>query len=71
VTIVPLGYRASVTEPACRNLGRLIVSYADGGGRPMNNGESCRVHTRVRIESAGAAGLKVYDNREVAAVCGD
>jgi hypothetical protein len=27
VTIVQLGYRARCTEPACRNLGRLILRY--------------------------------------------
>lgn len=32
--IVPLGYRARCTAPACRNLGRLILRYADTGGRP-------------------------------------
>jgi hypothetical protein len=71
VTIVPLGYRARCTEPACRNLGRMILRYADAGGRPMNNGEFCHAHSRTRIASAGPAGLKVYDNREVDPSAGD
>jgi hypothetical protein len=35
VTIVALGYRARCTEPECENLGRLILRYADSGGRPI------------------------------------
>jgi hypothetical protein len=71
VTIITLGYRARCTEPACRNLGRLILRYADAGGRPMNNAEFCHAHSRARIASAGPAALKVYDDREVGASAGD
>jgi hypothetical protein len=71
VTIVSLGYRARCTEPACRNLGRLILRYADAGGRPMNNAEFCHAHATVMIERAGAVGLKVYDDRKVRASTGD
>jgi hypothetical protein len=35
VTIVALGYRAPCSEAGCGNLGRLILRYADSGGRPM------------------------------------
>jgi hypothetical protein len=65
VTAVTLGYRARCTEPACRNLGRLILRHADAGGRPMNNAEVCHAHARVRIEGARGAGLKVYDDRRM------
>ena len=65
VTIVPLGYRSHCIEPGCRNLGRLILRYADAGGRPMNNAEFCHAHARVRIEGARATRLKVYDDRDV------
>ena len=66
VTIGALGYRARCTEPACASLGCLIfLRYADAGGRPMNDGEFCHAHARVRIEGARAAGLKVYDDCEV------
>jgi hypothetical protein len=37
---------------------------------PMNNGEFCHAHRRARIASAGPAGLKIYDNREVGASSG-
>jgi hypothetical protein len=56
---------------AAPNLGRLILRYADAGGRPMSNGECCHSHARVRIEGARAAGLKVYDDREIGASAGD
>jgi hypothetical protein len=39
VTIVALGYRACCTEAGCNNLGRMILRYADAGGRPMSNEE--------------------------------
>ena len=71
VTLVQLGYRARCTKPGCRNLGRLILRYADAGGQPMNNAEFCHAHVRVRIEGARAAGLKVYDDRGVGASAGD
>jgi hypothetical protein len=41
------------------------LRYADAGGRPMNNSEFGHAHAWVRIEGARAAGLKVYDDREV------
>jgi hypothetical protein len=63
VTIITLGYRVCCTEPGCRNLGRLILRHADGGGRPIDNGEFCLRHGRARIKSDRAAGLRVYDNR--------
>jgi hypothetical protein len=40
LTIV-LGYRPRCTECACRNLGGMILRYADAGGRPMSNAEFC------------------------------
>ena len=70
-TIVTLGYRARCAEAGCKNLGRMILRYADAGGRPMNNAEFRHAHARVRIEGVLCLGHKVYDNREVAAVSGD
>jgi hypothetical protein len=64
LTIIPLGYRARCAEAGCKNLGRMILRYADAGGRPMNNAEFCHAHARVRIEGARGARLKVYDDRE-------
>jgi hypothetical protein len=64
VTIVALGYRVRCTEAGCRNLARLILRYADTGGRPMSNGEFCHAHGRVRIAREQVARLKVYDDRE-------
>jgi hypothetical protein len=63
LTIIPLGYRARCTEAGCKNLGRMILRYADAGGRPMSNGEFCHVHARERMARDRAAGLKVYDDR--------
>jgi hypothetical protein len=71
VTILAVGYRARCTEAGCANLGRLILRYADAGGRPMSNSEFCHAHARVRIARDRAAGLKVYDDREVRASTGD
>ena len=65
VTIITLGYRARCTEPNCPNLGRVILRHADVGGRPMANAEFCNAHGRARIERDRAAGLRVYDNRDV------
>jgi len=66
-----ISYRARCTEAGCKNLGRLILRYADAGGRPMNNAEFCHAYSRARIASAGPAGLEVYDNRDVGVSAGD
>ena len=71
VTIGALGYRARCTEPGCANLGRLILRFADAGGRPMSNAEFCHAHARVKVERNRDAGLKVYDDREVRATTGE
>jgi hypothetical protein len=47
------------------------MRYADAGGRPMSNAEFCLAHAWVKIACAHAAGLKVYDDREVRASTGD
>jgi hypothetical protein len=61
LTIIPLGYRARCAEAGCKNLGRMILRYADAGGRPMNNAEFCHAHARVRDRGGprrGAQGLR-------------
>jgi hypothetical protein len=63
LTIVPLGYRARCTEAGCKNLGRMILRYADAGGRPISNQEFCHAHARARSAQARTARLKVYDDR--------
>jgi hypothetical protein len=65
VTVIAIGYRARCTESGCRNLGRLILRYADAGGRPMSNEEFCDAHARVKVARDRAAGLRVYDDSEV------
>jgi hypothetical protein len=65
VTIITLGYRERCTAAGCGNLGRVILRHADAGGRPMTNAEFCNAHGRARIERDRAAGLGVYDNRDV------
>jgi len=49
VTDVALGYRARCTEADCANLARLILRYADAGGRPMEE------IARAAIDEAFAA----------------
>jgi hypothetical protein len=63
VTIITPGYRAKCAEPACWHVGRVILRYADTGGRPIDNAEFCNAHARMRIERDRAAGLRVYDDR--------
>jgi hypothetical protein len=65
VTIITLGYRAHCREAGCGNLGRVILRHADIGGAPMTSREFCLKHGRERVERDRAAGLKVYDDREV------
>src|ERR1700686_2996944 len=48
LTIIPLGYRARCTEAGCKNPGRMILRYADAGGRPMSNSEFCHGYGRLR-----------------------
>ena len=55
----------------CKNLGRMILRYADAGGRPISHLVLCHAHARGRIEGARASGLKVYDDREVGASSGE
>jgi len=71
VTIVTITYRARCTELRCQNRARLILRYADAGGRPIRNWELCHAHARVKLARDRAAGLKVYDDREIRASTGD
>jgi hypothetical protein len=71
VTILAAGYRARCTRAGCANLGRLILRYADAGGRPMSNSEFCHAHARVKLLRDRAEGLRVYDDREFRASTGD
>jgi hypothetical protein len=45
VTIVSLGYRARCTEPASRNLGRLILRYAGAVGLKVYDDRTVRAST--------------------------
>jgi hypothetical protein len=64
VNIGAISYRARCTEAGCKNVGRLLLIYADAGGRPISHPVLCYTHGRERIVRDKAAGLKVYDNRE-------
>jgi hypothetical protein len=64
VTIGAISYRARCTEAGCKNLGRLLMIYADAGGRPISHPVICHEHARVRLARDRAAGLKVFDDRE-------
>jgi hypothetical protein len=50
--------------PGSRNLRRLILRYADAGGRPMRISVLCYAHAPQRIARDRVVGLKVYDDRE-------
>jgi hypothetical protein len=64
VNIGAISYRARCTEAGCKNVGRLLLIYADAGGRPISHPVLCYTHGRERIVRDKAAGLKVYDDRE-------
>jgi len=64
VTIIDIGYRTRCTASGCGNLGRTILRYADGGGRPLVNLEQCNRHAREAIERDMKTELTVYDERE-------
>jgi hypothetical protein len=63
VTIVALSYRARCAEGGCGNQPRLILHYADNGGRPISHPMLCHAHARVSLTRDKAGGLKVYDHR--------
>jgi hypothetical protein len=64
VTARPIAYRARCTEAGCKNVGRLLMIYADAGGRPIAHPVLCHAHGRERLERDKEAGLKVFDDRE-------
>jgi hypothetical protein len=64
-TIVTLGYRARCTTTRCATWGRPILRYADAAGRPIKHSELCLGHAQAVLERDRAAGLTVYDDREV------
>jgi hypothetical protein len=64
VTILRIGYRARCNATGCGNVARMILRYADRGGRPIANLERCNSHARVAIEHNTKARLTVYDDRE-------
>jgi hypothetical protein len=64
VKIGPISYRARCTEAGCKNLGRMLMIYADGGGRPIAHPVVCHAHARERLARDRTAGLRVYDDRD-------
>jgi len=64
LTILAVSYQARCTEAGCTNLGRLILRYADAGGRPTSHPVLCLAHARVKVARDRAGGLKVYEDRE-------
>jgi hypothetical protein len=67
VKIGPIIYRARCTEAGCKNAGRFLFIYADAGGRPIAHPVLCHAHGRERLARDRAAGLKLFDDREVRA----
>jgi hypothetical protein len=66
VMIVPLGYLARCAEADCRDLGRLILRYADLGGAPLGQAEFCNAHGHSRVAKHRIKGIKIYDDRDLA-----
>ena len=64
VNIGSISYRARCTEAGCKDLGRMLMIYADAGGRPIGHPVLYYGHARTRVGRDRAAGLKVYDDRE-------
>jgi hypothetical protein len=64
VTVITVAIRAKCTASSCRNEARLILRYADKGGRQITQVELCFRHARDLLERNRAAGLIVFDNRE-------
>jgi hypothetical protein len=64
VTVIPIEFRTKCTAAGCRNLGRLVLRYADRAGRPIRQIELCFKHAQELLDRNRAAGLKVFDNRD-------
>jgi hypothetical protein len=64
VVILTIGYRAKCVADGCENLARAIVRYTDSGGRPIRQEERCGAQTAYAIAAAGAAGIKIHDDRK-------
>jgi hypothetical protein len=58
VTIGAISYRARCTESGCKNVGRLLLIYADAGGRPISHPVLCYTHRRERIARDKRQGLR-------------
>jgi hypothetical protein len=58
VNIGTISYRARCTEAGCKNLGCMLMIYADAGGRPISHPVLCHAHARVRLARDRAAGLR-------------
>jgi hypothetical protein len=63
VNIGAISYRARCIEAGCKNLGRLLMIYADAGCRPIAHPVVCNEHGRERLTRDRAAGIKVFDDR--------
>jgi hypothetical protein len=46
-------------------MGRLLMIYADAGGRPIAHPVVCHEHAHRRLARDRAAGLKVFDDRVI------
>jgi hypothetical protein len=53
VKIGAISYRARCTEARCKNVVRLLLIYADAGGRPISHPVLCYTHGRERIARQG------------------
>ena len=71
VTIGAITYRARCTEAGCKNLGHMLFIYADAGGRPIAHPVLFHEHGRERLARDRAAGLKLFDDREVRSSLGN
>jgi hypothetical protein len=58
MNIGAISYRARCTEAGCKNLGRMLMIYADAGGGPISHPPLCYAQARVR-RARPAVGIKV------------
>jgi hypothetical protein len=63
VTIIALRiYTARCKAPRCTNRGRLLLRYANAGGRPISHPVLCHTHAHEKI-ARDPAGLTVDNDR--------
>jgi hypothetical protein len=55
VNIGAISYRARCIEAGCKNLGRMLMIYANAGGQPISHPVVCLEHARRRLAREASA----------------